>query len=358
MRKRLYVDVHVLQTFPASCINRGEDGSPKMVQYGGVNRARVSSQAWKKVMRDYFSEHSDLETGKRTKYVVKYVADKITATHPEIKADDAYKMAYETVKIAITEPQKLEKVLFFIGEKQAAALAELAVQGVTDKNRLEKAVQDGPSVDMALFGRMLAEKAEFTVEGSAEVAHAMSTHAVHSEFDFYSAMDDLSPEEKKGAAMLDTAEFNSATYYRYANVHVHDLYHQLEDDEEKTIKAVALFAEAFVNSLPTGKIHAYANRTVPNTVMVNIRGDQPVSLTGGYEKPVKSQDGFVLESEKRLFDELERTERYVEKPLSTLYITDIKPDIDGTDERNLHCLLDDLSSQLRSIMSDKSTTCD
>ena len=43
MKKRLYVDFHVLQTVPPSCINRDDTGSPKTAIYGGVTRARVSS---------------------------------------------------------------------------------------------------------------------------------------------------------------------------------------------------------------------------------------------------------------------------------------------------------------------------
>lgn len=39
MKKRLYVDFHVLQTVPPSCINRDDTGSPKTAIYGGVTRA-------------------------------------------------------------------------------------------------------------------------------------------------------------------------------------------------------------------------------------------------------------------------------------------------------------------------------
>lgn len=54
--KRLYVDFHVLQTVPPSCVNRDDTGSPKTAVYGGAVRARVSSQAWKHAMRVMFTE--------------------------------------------------------------------------------------------------------------------------------------------------------------------------------------------------------------------------------------------------------------------------------------------------------------
>lgn len=53
---RYYIDLHVLQTVPPSCVNRDDTGSPKTAVYGGVTRARVSSQAWKHAMREMFKE--------------------------------------------------------------------------------------------------------------------------------------------------------------------------------------------------------------------------------------------------------------------------------------------------------------
>lgn len=41
--ERLYVDFHVVQTVPPSCVNRDDTGRPKTAFYGGANRARVSS---------------------------------------------------------------------------------------------------------------------------------------------------------------------------------------------------------------------------------------------------------------------------------------------------------------------------
>ena len=73
-----YVDFHVLQTVPPSCVNRDDTGSPKTAQYGGVTRARVSSQAWKHAMRLMFKEIFEPEVlGSRTKRAVDLVAKKL-----------------------------------------------------------------------------------------------------------------------------------------------------------------------------------------------------------------------------------------------------------------------------------------
>ena len=74
----LYLDIHAIQSVPPSNINRDDTGSPKTAQYGGATRARVSSQCWKKAMRDYFLSHGDAgKVGVRTKDIVTYVAEKI-----------------------------------------------------------------------------------------------------------------------------------------------------------------------------------------------------------------------------------------------------------------------------------------
>jgi CRISPR system Cascade subunit CasC len=67
---RIFLDVHALQTVPPSNLNRDDTGAPKTALYGGVPRARVSSQAWKRATRTYFADEHLLEPselGVRTK---------------------------------------------------------------------------------------------------------------------------------------------------------------------------------------------------------------------------------------------------------------------------------------------------
>ena len=84
MKKNLYIDVHVLQTVPPSCVNRDDTGSPKTAIYGGTTRARVSSQAWKHAMRAMFKDEIfDVEKlGLRTKNVLEMVEKEIFAINP------------------------------------------------------------------------------------------------------------------------------------------------------------------------------------------------------------------------------------------------------------------------------------
>ena len=297
--KRLYVDFHVLQTVPPSCVNRDDTGSPKTSVYGGSVRARVSSQAWKHAMRVMFTEEmSDaVETGKRTKKGADLVAKQITLLAPE---SDAEKLAKKTIESAgIKSDDKGTKALFFMSEAQAKALAELAVDGCTDKKQYKEALKAAPSADMALFGRMVADDPSLNYDAAAQVAHSISTHTVQNEFDYFTAVDDCAPEDNAGAGHLGTVEYNSATLYRYATVNVLELVRTL--GAEQAAQTVRAFGEAFIRSMPTGKQNSFANRTLPDAVYVTLRQDQPVNLSRAFEKPVrKSEEGYAEPSKMAL----------------------------------------------------------
>ena len=73
-----YVDIHIIQSLPPSCVNRDDSGSPKSAVYGGVRRLRVSSQSWKRATRLYFNDLLDAkDVGVRTKRVVEVLAERI-----------------------------------------------------------------------------------------------------------------------------------------------------------------------------------------------------------------------------------------------------------------------------------------
>ncbi|MCD8151446.1 MAG: type I-E CRISPR-associated protein Cas7/Cse4/CasC [Clostridiales bacterium] len=109
--KRLYMDVHVIQVLPPSNINRDDTGSPKTAQYGGVRRARVSSQAWKKAIRDYFDKNSqEFEKSTRSKHIIEHVAKKVRDLDPEIEEKDAITKVEQALTTA-TEKRR-EKAVF------------------------------------------------------------------------------------------------------------------------------------------------------------------------------------------------------------------------------------------------------
>lgn len=289
MRKNVYVDLHIVETVPPSCVNRDDTGSPKTAVYGGVTRARVSSQCWKKAVRDEFKMLlPENERGFRTKHVHELLTAAILARKPDAKAE---KLAEDTLKAAGLSLKDENKTgaLFFISPSQIDALAEVAVSGKTpDKKQCQAALKVNPAVDVALFGRMVADDPSLNFDAAAQVAHAISTHEVKNEFDYFTAVDDCAPEDNAGAGHLGTVEYNSATLYRYATVNVTELEKNLG---ERTPEAVRAFAEAFIRSMPTGKINTFANNVLPNAVYVTVRHDQPINLVGAFEEPVRAEKG-------------------------------------------------------------------
>ena len=146
------------------------------------------------------------------------------------------------------------------------------------------------------------------------VAHAISTHKVQTEFDYFTAVDDMSPEDNSGAGHLGTVEYNSSTLYRYASVNVVELSESLGDD---TPMAVRNFVEAFLLSMPTGKITTFANRSIPNAVYVTVRTDQPVNMAAAFEKPIHIDEdgGYIVGSEVALMKYAKSAyDSFVEEP--------------------------------------------
>lgn len=309
-----YVDIHILQSVPPSCINRDDSGSPKSAVYGGVRRARVSSQAWKRAARTEFNSHLDTaELGERTFEAVARVAAVVATRAPEL-ADQSEQLAAEVIKkagIKLSKPKKEGQedapertgYLLFLARAQISALADLAIEAgrgekITAK-RAKEAFGTGNSIDLALFGRMVADAPDLNVDACCQVMHALSVHAATPEFDYFTAVDDNAPEDNAGAGMIGTVEFVSATLYRYATINAGELAESL-GSAEAAVRAIAAFLRAFAVSMPTGKQNTFANRTRPDFVAVQVREDQPVNLIGAFEDAIDVTAGRMATAATRL----------------------------------------------------------
>lgn len=364
-QKNLYVDIHVLQTVPPSCINRDDTGSPKTARYGGVRRARVSSQAWKRATRDEFANLlDDDKIGYRTKSVVELVTRSVMGKLPDAQEDEAKKLAETVVKATgLKIKDGLTGYLVFVSPLQVNALADLAVEAANGDGKIAakqaKAVlniKERPTlnaVDIALFGRMVADSADLNVDAAVQVAHALGVSATEPEFDYFTAMDDLSPDDQPGAGMIGTVEFLSDTLYRYATIDVRHLQENL-GSVDATSEAVGAFVTAFVCSMPTGKQNTFANRTLPDTVVVLVRDTQPVSLVGAFEVPVfaTGEKGVSEVACERLVKQaLAIDEAFGTKPSNTLVVCgapNVKERLSTLSEEMLS--MPELTSHLESIV--------
>lgn len=326
MTARLYLDLHVLQSVPPSNLNRDDAGTPKHAQYGGVRRARVSSQAWKRATRVAWAQNQpEADGATRTKRIASLLTDTLKEAENLSDTDAARLATALLVPLGITPSQKKDQetaYLLFFGRPQLREIAKL-VHGrapellkLDDKElsdelgalKVDEQLKHGHPAEVALFGRMVADRAELNVDAAVQVAHALSTHAVTTEFDYYTAVDDETEKKKgeTGAGMIGTIEYHSSTLYRYATLNVPALHANLggtADSSPDTADAVRRFTEAFVTSMPTGHQNSFAHRTLPHLVVAALRTDQPVNLVSGFETPVHSSGGAAGKSAERLAQE-------------------------------------------------------
>lgn len=353
--KNFYIDLHVLQTVPSSNINRDDSGAPKTALYGGVTRSRVSSQSWKHAMRHGF-EIDNNSDGVRTKSAAKMLAEALTQKDDSLSEESSLDKAMEVFKLVGIKTDKKTGdtgALLLVSRGQIEKLAEYIIANADiDKKEVKAVLKGSQSLDLALFGRMVADNPELNVEGSAQVAHAISTHEVQPEFDYFTALDDMQAEDNAGAAMLGSVIFNSSTLYRYANLNVKELIHNV--GKEATEDGVKAFIKEFILTMPTGKQNTFANKTLPQYVMVTVRTDTPINLVSAFEEPVKSNNGYVQKSVERLEKEYRKTSKMVEDPVLNVVLSQVDSEIDQQAD-NLSDLLQKIVGEVKEVALDEDT---
>jgi len=336
-----FIEIHVLQNFAPSNLNRDDTGAPKDAIFGGVRRARVSSQCQKRAVREHFrglverKEFQPEDVAVRTKRLLEALTQSLKAKGhmDETEVSEKVRQALAAIELSIKDDGK-NQYLLFLGQREIDGIATVvheqwesikagedlgdgkkksgkakkeAAKGASPelKSALEKVLNGGKSVDVALFGRMLADMPEKNQDASCQVAHAISTHAVDREFDFYTAVDDLKPGDTSGADMIGTVEFNSACFYRYAVVDWDKLSKNLQGETVLAKKGLRAFLEGFVVAEPTGKQNTFAAHNPPEFVVVKVRENgAPRNVANAFEVPVRSRkdQSLVGESANRLVE--------------------------------------------------------
>ncbi|AOS64818.1 type I-E CRISPR-associated protein Cas7/Cse4/CasC [Actinoalloteichus hymeniacidonis] len=319
-----HLDIHILHTLPYSNLNRDDLGSPKSLLFGGTPRTRVSSQCWKRAVR-LAVESGVGESAVRTRRLPVEVAGALVGEHgwPVDIAEFAGRHVAAAAGLGVDKDDLT--VLVFLPARAVVDLVELCVAHRDDLNtalvalrgRTRPQPKKGESVlpsatvkeliggrnsITALFGRMLAELPESKVDGAVQLAHAFTTHATEPEIDFFTAVDDLNPIEATGGGHLNTAEFSSGVFYRYASLNLADLSTNLGGDQAKVSAVTEAFVSSFLSAMPNAKKTSTAPFTVPDLAYVAARADRPVSLAAAFEDAVSLRDGagFAKASRRRL----------------------------------------------------------
>lgn len=305
----MLIELHMLQNFSPSNLNRDDTGSPKDCEFGGYRRARISSQSLKRAMRAAFRDQRLIrpeQLAVRTKRVLDEVATRLERRGRPRGA--AVTIATTLIKgVGLDFKEGLSEYLLFLADPELAVITRvcdeywdtLALDSVPADARAEvvAGLNGRGAADLALFGRMIADRPDFNVEAASQVAHALSTNRVSMEFDFYTAVDDLRPSDAAGADMLGTLEFNSATFYRYANLDVTALTRNLGGDVAFAQRAASAFLRASVDAIPSGKQNSMAAHNRPSLVLVAVRRDAACNLANAFLRPVQpGRDGDLMQT--------------------------------------------------------------
>lgn len=298
-----HLELHILQSVPVSCLNRDDLNSPKTAVFGGVQRARVSSQSWKRAIRELAKEMEPQHfKGERTRLIYEplFEALKTNGLTTEEASEGAKKIADALAKLDSKSTDKVKvTTLYFMSPLEIETMAKTYSETKDIKKTL-KAI-DGKSLkdaaDISLFGRMVANDHSLTVEAAAMFSHALSIHKVDNEIDFFSAVDDLQDKSEAGAGMTSTLEFNSATYYRFAALNLDllvDEHHlaAMSQDERKSV--VRTFIEATIKAIPGARRYTMNGNTLPIHVLGVVREKgQPIQLINAFEAPLRSTNGYA-----------------------------------------------------------------
>ena len=307
----MFIELHLIQSFAPANLNRDDTGSPKDAIVGGHRRARISSQAFKAAIRrePVFAEVTAVPVGQRTKRMTGEIARRLEQKgrdHEEaVKVAGGFAKAYAGKMDG--KQQTKTGVLIYLSDAEFDWMTgqldrnwEVAMREVTEDKPAEKILDDlvkqlikqtekrTTAPDIALFGRMLADKPETNIDAACQVAHALSTHTVRMEMDYYTAMDHLKPDDIAGADMVGFTSFNSACYYRYLRIDWRQLVENLKD-VELARRTVEGFVRSAMSAIPTGKQNAFAALNSTNLAVGIVRQDgKSWNLVNAFETPVKA----------------------------------------------------------------------
>ena len=320
MLKGVGIEFHILQSFPVTCLNRDDVGAPKSALVGGVPRARVSSQCWKRQVRLALHDLG-LSTGIRTKHLAEMIASACCALGA---SEEQAAVCGSAIAASLADD-----TLFFISRQEVERLAAYAAEssfklpveaakakkGKKDdeadtgkvtlpKGELAKirkclsyAKSAADGLDIALFGRMVAQDPSLNVQAATAFAHALSTHKVVNEVEFFTALDDYSrlvhedEERVSGSSHMGTLEYNAATYYRYISLDLGQLWTNLGG--EGVVDAVEAFTKALYLAVPEARQSTQSGACPWDYARILVRRGQRMQLS--FEKPVRTvNDGGWL----------------------------------------------------------------
>lgn len=296
-----FIQLHLLTAYPPANLNRDDTGKPKTARFGDADRLRVSSQALKRAWRTspVFETALKGHLAKRTQRLGSEIEKHLLGKG--IAEDKAREVARDVAgrfgKIKPENdknPTHIEQLAFVSPEERAEAfaLAERAAAGEdVDLGKAALLRETDGAIDIAMFGRMLADDPEFNREAAVQVAHAITTHRTLVEDDYYTAVDDLKgPAEDAGAGFVGEAGFGSGLFYLYICLDRDLLIRNLGGRGDLAKAGIAALIEAAATVGPKGKQASFASRARASYVLAEKGDTAPRTLAAAFLRPVRDED--------------------------------------------------------------------
>lgn len=305
-----FVNFHVLISHSPACLNRDDMNMQKSAVFGGVRRVRISSQSLKRAMRtsEYYRTNLGMPSV-RTRELARFAERCVQALKDRFPAELVRRtVALVGGKEGMAEDTQADAVAPWAIEEVARFCELVAANPDLDEKGLKKLVEKSAAslreattqaLDIALSGRMATSGLMMSVDGSFAVAHAITTHAVDSDIDWFTAVDDLvSDAGETGAGHLNTQEFSSGVFYRYASLNLGQLQNNLGGvSRERALEIAQHLARLLATVVPSAKQQSFAAHNLADCVLVSF-ADQPISLANAFEAPVqRKREGFRKPSE-------------------------------------------------------------
>jgi CRISPR system Cascade subunit CasC len=323
-----FLQLHILTSYPPANLNRDDTGRPKTALMGDAQRLRVSSQCGKRAWRtsDVFKSaltqgqagvsmpgvvlwedtpHAHLGTRTKETGVQVYralaarsIKDKDAKAWAASIAQQFGKLQKEKKDEPLNE-LRIEQLCHVSPEERSAidALVQVCVarQSAPTDAELELLRQPQAAVDIAMFGRMLANTPAYNVEAAVQVAHAITVHKAAVEDDYFSAVDDLNRDDK-GAGHIGERGFGAGLFYQYVCVNRELLASNLGGDAELAKRSIGALLHAIAKVAPTGMQNSHGSRAYASYMLAEKGDQQPRSLVQAFLKPVKpAEDGDMHE---------------------------------------------------------------
>lgn len=340
----MLIEIHMLKNYPPVNLNRDESGAPKSCFFGGVQRGRISSQCLKRSWRTSEVFRSVNSFGYRTRTMPTMVGERLRAMGIEedfvVKAVEKLtgiankegsinKKGSKTTQIVIYSEAELERIAEAVKAyiEEDGTLKKFEKRSPKEFDKLKELCKDKPvTADIALFGRMVTSPYLADVDASMQVAHAISTHAVNLESDYFTAVDDMldgnDDPDASGAGMIGDVDYNSCCYYEYASIDVDVLMANLENAEDRealVTRLVPALLKAMAYTNPSGKQNTFAGQVFPELMMIECKEDKiPLSYVNAFEVAVPtwgSKPNVVETSVAKLVDHVDMMDAAYELPI-------------------------------------------